>query len=75
MIKVGDVFILTSQGVRLKIEHVFAAKPAQPPSYDLPARPAVEASYLVLELDGPTPGAEWTATESFFTTFCTRVQP
>lgn len=36
--------------------------------------PAILPVYIVMELDGPSPGATWTASETFLRHRCTRVQ-
>jgi hypothetical protein len=73
-ISVGDEFDMTEQPVRLRVEEILPAKPRQEPTAYMPARPAVEATYIVIELTGPTPGATWTANATFFRAHCTRVQ-
>jgi hypothetical protein len=73
-ISVGDEFDMTDQPVRLKVEEIIPAQPRTEPTAYLPALPAVEESYIVIELTGPTPGSTWTAGKSFFRGHCTRVQ-
>jgi hypothetical protein len=71
---VGDEFA-TPQGIRIRIEQKFDARPRTEPTALMPALPAVGECYQVIELDGVTPGATWTASPTFFYTYCTRVHP
>lgn len=71
-LSVGDEFT-TNDGIRLKIEDIFPARERTEPTAYLPAMPAVAETYQVIELNGPTPGAVWTASKQFFQVHCTRV--
>lgn len=70
----GDEFDLVEQGVRLKVVDVVPAKPRTEPTAFMPAQPAAPETYVVMETNGPTPGAQWTVSAQFFRAHCTRVQ-
>jgi hypothetical protein len=73
-VAVDDEFDLKDQPIRLKVVEIKPARPRVEPTAYMPALPAVAETYVVMEMNGPTVGAQWVATATFFRGHCTRVQ-